>query len=107
MLEVCNFWGKTLGHFESLGICMKNTGLSFDDICKSIETGKPVQGMIVSFSDSYLRKCAVNSLIKYHGSYDRCQIARMTGISERRINFIINKSLKKMKGRLSCVSLTF
>lgn len=104
MLDICDFWGKVIGHCVSVGRCMRITGLSFSEICKSLETGESVRGVIISFSDEYLRMCTVNSLIKYHDRFDCCQIAQMTGVSKRRVYFIVNKFIKKVKDRISlCV----
>lgn len=97
MLEVCDFWGKKIGMFGSVKKCMISTGLSDFDIYKALETGNCVKGFCVNFSDSYLRSCCINSLVKYHGSFNGEQIADLLGISKSNVHLIIRNSLQKLK----------
>ncbi|HEX2958323.1 MAG TPA: hypothetical protein VHO70_15925 [Chitinispirillaceae bacterium] len=101
MLDVHDFWGKRIGTYNSIGECKRGTGLTYQEICKSIETGSGVHGFFVSLSDSYLRRCCIGSMINYHGKFSCDQIAEILGVSTTRVHFLIRKALIKMKERLT------
>lgn len=95
--DIYSFWGKLLYNNINAVECMNVTGLSFDALCKSIQSGNAVNGIIVTFSDTYLRQLAIDILIKDHGRFKMKQIADILGITEGNVNFTIRRSLKKMK----------
>jgi hypothetical protein len=99
MYQVITFWGKCLGTFSTIGECCRAGGLTPLEVAYSIQTGNSTaHGHTVQFTDDYLRKCAINSLIKQHGSFTQDEIAAMLGISLSTVVKTLRASLNKLRG---------